>query len=124
MPATDVPKLRAPALMVCGDPGGDGLITGDAANPQCSADFEMANVPVFYAVVTGAGHTTLNDADATAGFGTEADDPHKLLMIKAMIGWLRWQLAGDQSRKRMFVGPSCYLCGSGSGYVVMQKNLN
>jgi hypothetical protein len=51
MPATDIPSLKKPALMVCGDAGGDGLTTGDLANPMCAVDFDMAKVPVFYAVV-------------------------------------------------------------------------
>lgn len=122
-PAMDVPRLKKPALMVCGDAGGDGLTSGDLANPMCIADFEMAMVPVFFAVVTGGGHTALNDADVTAGAGTAADDPHKLLFIKAMIGWLRWQLANDQSLKKMFVGDDCELCAADSGYMVKQKGL-
>lgn len=124
MPATDVPRLKKPALMVCGDAGGDGLTTGDLANPMCIADFELAKVPVFFAVVKGAGHAALNDAEVTAGVGTAPDDPHKLLFIKATIGWLRWQLAGDLSLAKMFVGVDCELCAAGSGYVVKQKDLN
>jgi hypothetical protein len=123
MPQTDVPKLKKPALMVCGDAGGDGLTTGDLANPMCAADFEMAKVPVFYAVVKGAGHACLNDADVTAGIGTAPDDPKKLLFLKATIGWLRWQLADDQSLKSMFAGASCNLC-TDPGYEVKQKDLN
>src|SRR5262245_18412900 len=92
-PQSDVPRLRVPALMVCGEPGGDGLVSGDLANPMCVADFEMAKVPVFFAIVKGAGHTALNDEEATPGFGTKPDDPKKLLFIKATIAWLRWQLA-------------------------------
>lgn len=124
MPETDVPKLRKPALMVCGDAGGDGLTTGDVANPMCNADFEMAEVPVFFAVVEGAGHTCLNDAEPTLGAGTEPDDPLKALFIKATVGWLRWQLADDRSLKHMFVGDDCELCAAGSGYIVQQKGLN
>lgn len=123
-PSTDVPRLRVPALMVCGDAGGDGLTTGDIANPMCIADFEMAKVPVFFAVVEGAGHTALNDAEATAGAGTAPDDPKKALFIKATIGWLRWQLAGDESLRGMFVGDDCELCKQGSGYIVKQKDLD
>jgi len=123
-PNADVPRLRKPALMVCGAAGGDGMITGDIANAMCGIDFDMAAVPVFYAVVEGAGHTALNDAEATMGFGTAPDDPHKLLFIKAMVGWLRWQLADDQSLKNMFVGDDCELCAPGSGYIVKQKDLN
>ena len=122
-PETAIPKLRKPALMVCGDMGGDGLTNGDLANPMCITDFEKAQVPVFFAVVKGAGHTALNDAAATAGIGTEPDDPKKALFIKATIAWLRWQLADDQSLKKMFVGDDCELC-TDPGYAVMQKNLN
>lgn len=84
----------------------------------------MAKVPVFFAVVEGAGHAALNDAEVTAGVSTAADDPHKLLFIKATVGWLRWQLAYDQSLAKMFVGADCTLCAAGSGYAVKQKDLN
>ena len=42
-PHTDIKNLHAPALFVCGEPGGDGLLQGDVANPNCQIDFDNAN---------------------------------------------------------------------------------
>lgn len=43
---------------------------------------------------------------ATEYRSTPRDDPKKLLFIKAMVGWLRWQLAGDQSHSAKRYEPS------------------
>lgn len=40
---------------------------------------------------------------------------------KAAQQWFRWQLKGDQTAGRAFVGPNCGLCTS--GWAVQQKNL-
>jgi hypothetical protein len=119
-PHAEVANLRAPAAFICGEsPSGDddGVWTGDMSNPNCAADFEKATVPVFYGSLEGAAHIELTDAVE------DADDPLRLKMIGAVIGWLRWQLAGDESRKRMFVGSDCELCEPGSGWTIEQKNL-
>jgi len=116
-PTIDVPKLRNPALMVCGD------AALDVATPMCETDFEMAKVPVFYGMIEGAEHPDLNDAEAILNVaGTEPNDPVKLLFIKATVGWLRWQLADDVTMKPLFVGSDCGLC-SGTPMVVKQKDL-
>jgi hypothetical protein len=114
-PHTDIKNLHAPALFICGEPGGDGLIFGDVASPNCQIDYDNAAVPVFYGVTKGAAHMTPTD------IGDAAIRTHQL---GAMVGWLRWQLAGDQNAKKMFVGSACSLCGDTAWSVKKQKNLN
>jgi hypothetical protein len=112
-PHTDINNLHAPALMICGEPPVDGLIVGDVAHPNCQIDFDNATVPVFYGLTKGAAHMT----------PTEIGDPAlRSHQLGAMVGWLRWQLAGDESLKNMFVGSSCTLC-SDTAWTVQQKNL-
>ena len=64
---------------------------------------------------TGASHMTITGA---------ATDP---LMAKGFLaataGWLRWQLAGDQTMKRRFVGSACDFCTDSAVWSVQQKNL-
>ena len=43
--------------------------------------------------------------------------------LAATAGWLRWQLAEDQTMKRLFVGPSCDLCTRASVWTVQQRGL-
>jgi hypothetical protein len=114
-PHTDIKNLHAPALFVCGEPGGDGLIFGDVASPNCQIDYDNAMVPVFYGVTKGAAHMTPTD------IGDAALRTHQL---GAMVGWLRWQLAGDLNAKSMFVGSACTLCNDAAWSVKKQKNLN
>jgi hypothetical protein len=91
---------------------------GDLANPNCKIDFMNAKTPVFYGSLIGGSHSALSD------YGdSDADDPKKLDYIGAMVGWLRWQLAGDDSYRSMFVGTDCTLCLSTSGWIVQQKDL-
>jgi hypothetical protein len=122
-PHTDVKNLRAPAVFLCGrSPMGsdDGLTTGDLADPNCKIDFMNATGPVFYGSLKDGAHVSLIDV---AGIGPSADDPTKLKFIGAMVGWLRWKLAGDESLKSMFVGTDCTLCKPDTGWTVQQKNL-
>jgi dienelactone hydrolase len=124
-PHTDVMKLVKPALFVCGDDpavtGGDGTAVSDLARPNCDYDFEHANAPVWYGDVIGASHTTVIDNPLS---GTNAaDDPLMKHFLAATAAWLRWQLAGDQVMKALFVGPSCGFCMETSAWKVQQKNL-
>jgi hypothetical protein len=112
-PHTDINNLHAPALMICGEAGGDGLLAGDLANPNCQIDFDNAKVPVFYGVTKGAAHMTPTEV------GDAAIRVHQL---GAMAGWLRWQLTGDQSQKKTFVGDACTLCSDPAWSSVKQKN--
>jgi hypothetical protein len=89
-------NLHAPALFVCGENTGatsEFDVRGDLAAPQCQADFADATVPVAYCTIKGGTHATAF-----------------LQMHGAVVGWLRWQLAGDMDMKKMFVGPDCELC--------------
>jgi hypothetical protein len=114
-PHTDIMNLHAPALFVCGEPGGDGLIMGDVANPNCEIDFMNATVPVFYGITKGASHMT----------PTEIGDPAlRSHQLGAMVGWLRWQLLGDASARNMFVGDACTLCSDPAWSTAKPKNLN
>jgi hypothetical protein len=111
-PHTDIKNLHAPALFICGDSGGDGLISGDVARPNCDIDFMNVTVPVFYGNPKGAAHmspTEIGDATLRSKFAA------------ACVGWLRWQLAGDETQKSMFIGASCTLCKDTS-WTTQQKN--
>jgi hypothetical protein len=114
-PHTDIMNLHAPTLFVCGEPGGDGLLVGDVAHPNCEIDFENAAVPVFYGITKGASHMTPTD------IGDAALRTHQL---GAMVGWLRWQLAGDTAAKDMFVGDACTLCSDAAWSTAKSKNLD
>jgi hypothetical protein len=113
-PHTDIMNLHAPALFVCGEPGGDGLIVGDVAHPNCEIDFMNATVPVFYGITKGASHMT----------PTEIGDPAlRTHQLGAMVGWLRWQLLGDANAGNMFVGDACTLCSDPAWSTAKPKNL-
>jgi dienelactone hydrolase len=125
-PHTDVMNLIKPALFLCGDDpavtGGDGTYTSDLARPNCEIDFMNATVPVWYGVVIGSSHTTVID-DPAAG-GMPANNPLLKPYLAATAAWLRWQLAGDQVMKALFVGPDCGFCKDTSLWLVKQKDLN
>jgi hypothetical protein len=111
-PHTDIENLHAPALFLCGEAGGDGLLVGDVARPNCDIDFGNAAVPVFYGVPKGASHmspTELGDAALRSKFAATC------------VSWLRWQLAGDQTQAATFVGDDCTLCKDAS-WTAKQKN--
>jgi hypothetical protein len=114
-PHTDIMNLHAPALFVCGEPGGDGLLMGDVASPNCEIDFNNAMVPVFYGVTKGAAHMTPTD------IGDAAIRTHQ---FGAMVGWLRWQLIGDAHAKSMFVSDACTLCTDAAWSTAKSKNLD
>jgi hypothetical protein len=124
-PHTDVMNLVAPALFVCGDDpnvtGGDGTWESDLARPNCDYDFMNAMAPVWYGVVIGSSHTTVID-NPLADPGSAAD-PLKVHYLAASVAWLRWQLAGDQTMKAMFVGDDCGFCKDTATWQVRQKDL-
>lgn len=124
-PHTDVKNLAKPALFICGDDpsvsGGDGTWQSDLARPNCDVDFKNAMVPVWYGVVIGASHTTVIDNPLQ-----ERSDKDQMLIkqfMAATVGWLRWQLAGDEQSKALFVGPSCGYCTDTKAWLVQQKDL-
>lgn len=53
-----------------------------------------------------------------------ATDPKVRAFLTAIAGWLRWQLAGDDTMKHLFVGPTCDLCTQRTLWTVQQKNLD
>lgn len=74
-------KVKTPTAYICGDT--------DFARPNCEADFEtVGDQPTFFTIMTGSDHILAV---------TNAVD--------AMLGWLRWHLAGETERKAMFTGP-------------------
>ena len=113
-PHTDIKNLHAPALFICGETDGDGLLVGDVARPNCDIDFMNATVPVFYGVTKGASHMTPTD------IGDSAIRAHQ---FGAMVAWLRWQLAADTATKALFAGSTCGLCMDAAWSVAKQKSL-
>jgi dienelactone hydrolase len=119
-PHKEVENLRAAALFICGEsPMGDqdGTFTGDMANPNCAIDFDRATTPVFYGSLKGAAHIQLTESVAST------DDALRQQMLGAITGWLRWQLANDQTQRTRYVGPDCVLCQPGTGWTIKQKGL-
>jgi pimeloyl-ACP methyl ester carboxylesterase len=88
-----LPNLHNPAAFLCGEPGGDGLITGDTASQWCAYDFDNTNVPVFLAQITGASHITAPG-----------------MTLGACAAWLRWRLMDDTTMRTQFAGADCVLC--------------
>jgi hypothetical protein len=124
-PHTTLANLRAPAQFLCGETppsGGDGNFVYDLANPNCEYDFQNAKVPVFYGSLKGGAHAQMVDY-----LNQPTDAEHvrkKKANFAAMVGWLRWRLAGDKTQRALFVGPSCTLCAASSGWTVRQKDLD
>jgi hypothetical protein len=74
-------KVKTPTAYICGDT--------DFARPNCEADFaNVGTQPTFFTIVTGSDHILAVQKGVTA-----------------IIGWLRWHLAGETERKAMFTGP-------------------
>jgi hypothetical protein len=91
-----VATLKVPALYLCGKTcgGSTTAITDcDLAAPNCTADYGLTKVPVFYGQ---------NDTESHA-FGWQMD-------YGGITAWLRWQLMDDTSQKPMFLGADCGLC--------------
>ena len=89
-------NLRRPAAFICGE-------DDRTATPNCERDYRNARTPVWFTVIDDASHTS------TARDG-----------LAVIVGWLRWQLAGETERRTMFIDPSCDFCGS--GYETQYKN--
>jgi hypothetical protein len=74
-------KVKTPTAYICG-------AAGDIAGPQCETDFRNMRAggpPLFFSMLQGAGHI---DAARKA--------------LPGMVGWLRWQLAGETQHKAKF----------------------
>jgi hypothetical protein len=103
-------SLHGSALMYCGDDTGTTDLLdpkGDVMAPKVKKDFELSKVPTFFAEQKGANHMS-----------------NFFNVNGAVAGWFRWQLAGDEIMKKMFVAPpDCGLCKRDQ-WIVMTKNLN
>lgn len=84
----------------------------DLAYQQAETDFmNINNVPLFNANMdTGHGGTWQFRNGGEFG--------------RVGLGWLNWQLKGDDTAKKMFVGPDCELCKPPSMWVVKKKMLD
>jgi hypothetical protein len=98
-------NLHHAAAFLCGEPGGDGLIAGDAASEWCAYDFEHTDQPVFLTQIQGASHITA--PGMTSG---------------ACAAWLRWHLMGDTTMRMQFAGDDCVLCKR-ANWKTMSKGL-
>lgn len=66
----------------------NGLNDGGLASDNTERDYNQAKVPIWYGGIIGGGHgSTIWDG------------------LDAVTGWLRWQLAGDESLKDNFLTP-------------------
>jgi hypothetical protein len=122
----NVRNLKKPAFFVCGDDpavsGGDGTWESDLARPNCDRDFENIEIPVWYGVVVGSSHTTVIDNPMS---GMPQGDPGiKKAYLASAAAWLRWQLAGDETLKTLFVGQDCGYCKDSATWLVQQKELD
>jgi pimeloyl-ACP methyl ester carboxylesterase len=75
-------RVKTPTAFICGE--------ADIARPGCEADFDAAgDQPTFLTIVDGGEHVQVMKP-----------------ALPAILGWLRWHLAGETERKAMFTGPS------------------
>ena len=85
-------KLHSPVLYVDGG-------KSDMAYPNGEDDFaKVDKVPIAIAHLNDAGHGGTYSQPNGGEFG------------KIAVAWLKWQLRGDETAKRMFSGPDCGLC--------------
>jgi hypothetical protein len=93
----DVPKsllnsLHTPVFYLLGG-------ETDIAYPNGSDDLKrISHVPVFFGNILGVGH------------GGTYWEPNGGKAAAAVVAWLEWQLRGDKTAARMFVGKDCGLC--------------
>jgi hypothetical protein len=84
-------KMRVPMVYIIGG-------SSDMAYPNATDDFKRQdNVPVFllnHDVGHGGTYREVNGGE----FG------------KAAVAWLKWQLKGDETARKMFAGPDCGFC--------------
>jgi hypothetical protein len=110
LPEMDVPKsalnaLHTPVFYLLGG-------ETDIAFPNGSDDVKRINhVPVFYANLLGVGH------------GGTYWEPNGGKAAAAVVAWLNWQLRGDKSAARNFVGKDCTLC-TDKAWSVEKKQLD
>lgn len=96
-------KLHAPILFLNGGPGDSGF-----RNAKANFD-SIQHVPVVLAYQE-VGH-----------YPATYRQPNGGAFAKAVGGWLKWQLKGDQNAKKMFVGESCGLCADKTWKIERKK---
>jgi hypothetical protein len=97
--------LHGPIAYLIGGPN-------DVAYQNAERDFMNINtVPLFYGNMNVGHGGTWNQANG-GEFG------------RVGKGWLDWQLKGDMTASKMFVGPDCDLCKSPSMWTVKRKMLD
>jgi hypothetical protein len=81
-------KVKTPTAYMCGQ------MDQDIASPQCKTDFDnVKDQPTYFVQLAGVDHV---------GAARQA--------LPGIVAWLRWWLAGEESRKSMFVGAGCDFC--------------
>lgn len=92
-PSTEVlAKIHGPTLYLDG-------AEADFMTPTAKANFEaIDHVPIFYGSRDNAGHSATYF------------HPNGGEFANVTVAWLNWQLKGDQSASKMFVGADCTLC--------------
>jgi hypothetical protein len=99
-----ITALQKPTLFLCGSADANGL--GRVEDDFAAAP---AEVPLFFAVLDGVGHTDEFNADNGGRWG------------RIVSAWLRWQLADEASSAVLFMGDSCELCIG--DWVAMKRGL-
>ncbi|MET0340143.1 MAG: alpha/beta hydrolase [Polyangiales bacterium] len=85
---------------------------GDLAYANAEADYAaITNVPVF-------------NANNPAGHAATWDQPNGGEFGRVGLGWLKWQLMGDETAAKMFKGADCELCKPGSKWTVKKKKID
>jgi dienelactone hydrolase len=84
-------QLHAPVAFFAGGPA-------DSAYARANANFAETPLPAFKAHL-GVGHIGAYDAETP-----------DIRWVKAVAGWLDWQLKEDRAARALFVGPKCGLC--------------
>jgi hypothetical protein len=102
-PSKDIlQKMRVPMVYIIGGPS-------DVAYPNSADDFKrIETVPVFL-LNHDVGHGGTYRQENGGEFG------------KAAVAWLKWQLKGDETAKKMFAGPDCGFCRN-TAWNVQVKN--
>lgn len=100
----DLESIHVPVAYISGDPQ-------DIAFKNAEADFDsLTKVPAFRAYERGVGH------------GGTYRQPNGGEFSGIGVGWLNWQLKGDQRAALMFRGADCGLCVNPK-WVVRTKNI-
>ena len=67
-------------------------------------------------------HVPLALLNLPVGHGGTFDEPNGGAVAQVSVDWLEWQLRGDKSAARTFLGPNCRLC-TGSQWTIERKGM-